>query len=626
MTRPTRFRRPGRPQPRHPVPAATSSALALLLRPTPGLPAGAGAGVDVALAEADADAAAKAAAEVIEAELVDEAADRNPFDELSVDRVLDAFIDDRKRLVPARLAEFTDLGDGGAEVRAYRMERARLLDELRANAWADGTLRNYGWHVRAWREWYKTEGIPALPMRPDAVANFLLDYTFIYDEEAGEFARDADGGLLPAVAAGTVDNRLAALNLAATFIGIARPGDNPGIAELIRGIRRRLGMAPRHRRAALDLARLDACLAAATGARFTATRTRAAVLIRARTGASAGQLAELGWADVTLDVEQVTLELVPASRWGEPVTVVVPAHPNAELCLVHTLRQLRTMATGRLDRVFSRPGVTAPRRPRKGEPQRTPAYAAGAPLTRPALYKAVNAAAEPAGGWDALPGLGDRELARLMTAECPVTPLTAARDRALLLTGFWTAGRRSNLSALNWADVTDHGEDGLAVEFRRSKTDQLGFGKTKWLPQAPPGSDKACPATALRAWREQLAAALGRPPRPDEPVFARLTGAGTLKPGADGRTARLTGEGINDVVQRLAVAAGLMGKPQPGTRSPFGAHSLRAGFVTQAFRGDKPLSVFEVQEVTDHKSSEMVAVYRREAQAPKNNPARKMLL
>jgi integrase len=69
-----------------------------------------------------------------------------------------------------------------------------------------------------------------------------------------------------------------------------------------------------------------------------------------------------------------------------------------------------------------------------------------------------------------------------------------------------------------------------------------------------------------------------------------------------------------------------MGTPQPGKRAPYGAHSLRAGFVTQAFRGDKPLSIFEVQEVTDHKSSEMVAAYRREVQAPKNNPARKMFL
>jgi integrase len=625
MTRPARFHAPGRPWPRRAVPAATSSALALLLRPTPELPAG--TAVNAALAEADADAAAKAAAEVVEAELVDDDAAQDPFDELSVDRVLDAFIDQKtKRLVPARLAEVTDLGDGSAEVRAYRLERARLLDELRANAWADGTLRNYGMHVRAWRAWCRTEGVPALPFRPDQVANFLLDYTFIYDEEAGEFARDADDGLLPAVAAGTVDNRLAALNLAAQFIGIARPGDNPGIVELIRGIRRRLGVAPRHRRAAMDLARLDACLAAATGARFTATRTRAAVLIRARTGASAGQLAELGWADIVLEEHQVTLELAPASRWGEPVTVVVPAHPNAELCLVRTLRQLRTMATGRLDRVFGRPAVTAPRRPRKGEPPRTPAYAAGDPMTRPALYKAVNAAAAPAGGWDALPGLSDRELARLLTAECPVTPLATARDRALLLTGFWTAGRRSNLSALNWRDVTDHGEDGLAVEFRRSKTDQLGFGKTKWLPQAPPGSDKACPATALREWRAQLTAALGRPPHPDEPVFTRLTGVGTLKRGKDGRLpARLTGEGVNDVVQRLAVAAGLMGKPKPGEKAPYGAHSLRAGFTTQAFRDNK-LSLLEVQEVTDHKSLEMLSVYRREVQAPKSNAARKMMM
>lgn len=622
MSSTARFHRPDCHRPARLVPAATSSALALLLRRTPELATG--TGFEAGLAGAHADAAAKAAAEVVEAELVDDATEEL-FDELSVDRVLDAFIDENQRLVPARLAELTDLGDGGAGVRGYRLERARLLDELRASAWADGTLRNYGWHVRAWRAWCQAERIPALPFRPDAVANFLLDYTFIFDEETGEFARDADGGLLPAVAAGTVDNRLAALNLAASFIGIPRPGENAGIAELIRGIRRRLGMAPRHRRAALDLARLDACLTAATGARYTSGRTRVAVLLRARTGASAGQLAALSWADVTLGAEQVTLELAPASRWGEPATVLVRVHPNPELCLLGQLRQLRMMAPGRLNRVFSHAAITAPRRPRKGEPPRTSHYTAGDAMTRPALYKAVHAAAAQAGGWDALPGLSDRQLARLLSTECPTTPVITARDRTLLLTGFWTAGRRSNLAALNWADITDHGEDGLSVQFRRSKTDQLGFGKTKWLPQAPPGSNKACPATALREWAAQLTAALGRPPRPDEPVFARLTGAGTVTRSRDGRTARLTGEGVNDVVQRLAVAAGLMVQPNPGEKAPYGAHSLRAGFVTQAFR-ENTLSLLEVQEVTDHKSVEMLSVYRREVQAPKSNPARKMML
>ncbi|MCZ2826005.1 MULTISPECIES: tyrosine-type recombinase/integrase [unclassified Modestobacter] len=606
-----RVRRPSRSAPPRALPTAatpTTRALALLLRED---------------AEA-ADVTPENAAEIVEAELVDDAVVQPAFDDLTVDRVLDAFLDEKtKKLVPARTAEFTDLGDGTAEERARRLNRARMLDDLRASAWADATLISYGGHVRAWRDWCKAEGVSALPFHAERVADHLLDYAFVWDDE-GEVVRDADGGPMPAVSAGTIGLRVAALNKAAEFIGLPRPGDNAGIQELVRGIRRRLRVAPAYRKAALDLDRVNACLSAANGARYTATRNRAAVLTRARTGATAGQLARLGWPDVTLEPEQVTLVLAPAHRHGQPTVVVLPAHRNPDLCLVHALRELRTMSV-KLDRVFSHPALRTSRRPKKGEPARTPSRSIGDAMTRQALHQAVHSAAATAGGWDALPTLPDRLLARLLAAECPMTPLVAARDRALLLAGFYTAARRSNLSALNWGDVTDYGEDGCTVIWRRSKTDQEGRGRVKWLPEAGPDSDKACPATALRAWKAQLSAALGRQPRNDEPVFVALTGAGTLKVDEDGQPVRLSGESINDVVQKLAIAAGLMRKPQPGERATYGAHSLRSGFVTEGLRNDK-LSIAEVQEVTDHKSVNVLMDYRREVNAPKNNAARKLLL
>jgi integrase len=590
--------------------------LAQLLRQPVGADDTAAAEIDAELAEVAAEAAANVAAEAVEAELAADVVNRPALDDLTVDRVLDVFLNERGWLVPARLAETTDLGDGTLEDRTRRLERARLLDQLRANAWADGTLSSYGGHVRAWRAWCAEEGVPALPFDPQQVASHLLDYAFIWDEDAGDFLRDIDRGLMPAVTAGTVGIRLAALNLAAAFIGMPRPGDNAGIQELMRGVRRRLGVAPAHRAAALDLSRIDACLTAATGARYAATRNRAALLTRARTGATAGQLAAMGWPGVTLEATQVTLELASTHRHGTPTVVVVPAHANPDLCLVRTLRELRTMAV-RLDRVFAHPAIS---RSRSGAAtNRT----SGGPMSRQALHRAVHAAADLEGGWEAVPGLADRELARLLRTGCPVTPLVMARDRALLLAGFWTAARRSNLSALNWRDVTDHGDDGLAAVWRRSKTDQEGRSKTKWIPQAAPGSEKACPATALRAWKAQLTTALGRPPRPDEPVFVTLTGAGTVKLRND-RPVRLTGDAINDVVQKLAVAAGLMTKPKPGEKATFSAHSLRSGFVTEGLRGDK-LSIPEVQDVTDHKTVSVLVGYRREVNGAKTNAARKLL-
>ncbi len=72
--------------------------------------------------------------------------------------------------------------------------------------------------------------------------------------------------------------------------------------------------------------------------------------------------------------------------------------------------------------------------------------------------------------------------------------LIGVRDRALLTLGFAGAFRRSELVALNAADVVFVAE-GLEALVRRSKTDQEGAGLTKVV---APGSDTAtCPVRAL---------------------------------------------------------------------------------------------------------------------------------
>lgn len=62
------------------------------------------------------------------------------------------------------------------------------------------------------------------------------------------------------------------------------------------------------------------------------------------------------------------------------------------------------------------------------------------------------------------------------------------------------------------------------------------------------------------------------------------------------------------------------GLPEPRS---FGAHSLRAGFVTEAL-GAGGLSIAQVQEVTDHKSTQILLEYYRKANLRKDNPAAKV--
>ena len=62
-------------------------------------------------------------------------------------------------------------------------------------------------------------------------------------------------------------------------------------------------------------------------------------------------------------------------------------------------------------------------------------------------------------------------------AERPATDIKGLRDRALLLLGFAGAFRRSELVALDIADL-QFCDGGLRVIIRKSKTDQEGLGAT----------------------------------------------------------------------------------------------------------------------------------------------------
>ena len=78
--------------------------------------------------------------------------------------------------------------------------------------------------------------------------------------------------------------------------------------------------------------------------------------------------------------------------------------------------------------------------------------------------------------------------------------LLGVRDRVLLLIGFCGAFRRSELVALDAADVAITRE-GLVVTIRRSKTDQEGEGRKLGIPYA--SHLETCPVRSLQDWLEK---------------------------------------------------------------------------------------------------------------------------
>jgi integrase len=174
---------------------------------------------------------------------------------------------------------------------------------------------------------------------------------------------------------------------------------------------------------------------------------------------------------------------------------------------------------------------------------------------------------------------------RRIVAACPET-LSGLRDRALVLVGFAGAFRRSELAAMNFADLS-FTKDGLVIDLRRSKTDQEAAGRKVGIPF---GKDETtCPVRALRRWLAESGITAGA-------VFRGVNRHGKIS------RRGLHKDCVGWIVKRAASRASL--KPEP-----LGGHSLRAGCVTQAAMNG--VSERDIMRQTGHKSAEMLARYIR---------------
>jgi integrase len=174
-----------------------------------------------------------------------------------------------------------------------------------------------------------------------------------------------------------------------------------------------------------------------------------------------------------------------------------------------------------------------------------------------------------------------------MLEKCPAT-LMGKRDRALIALGFAGAFRRSELVALEVADLTET-PDGLRVVVRRSKTDPTEQGQEVAILRGR----RLRPVEAVQAWLSASGISEG-------PIFRQVNKSRRVLPGA------LTGESAARVVKDAAERAGL----DPAL---FAGHSLRRGFLTSAAKAGA--SIFKMMDVSRHKSVETLRRYVKDADA-----------
>ncbi|WP_238193576.1 site-specific integrase [Methylobacterium frigidaeris] len=190
------------------------------------------------------------------------------------------------------------------------------------------------------------------------------------------------------------------------------------------------------------------------------------------------------------------------------------------------------------------------------------------------------------------------EVLAAMLMRTPDT-LTGKRDRALLALGFAGAFRRSELVALDVEDLREDPE-GLRVRVRRSKVDQEGAG----LEKAIPAGRFIRPVALLRDWLDAAGIIEG-------PVFRPVSRSGRVRAVANlANPPRLTCQAVADIVKRYATAAGL-------DASTFGAHSLRAGYITTA--AERGADLARIMDQSGHRDTRTVVGYIRRANAFKGH-------
>ena len=176
--------------------------------------------------------------------------------------------------------------------------------------------------------------------------------------------------------------------------------------------------------------------------------------------------------------------------------------------------------------------------------------------------------------------------------------MKGARDKALLLTGFAGAFRRSELVALQVEDVL-FVEEGILIHLHRGKTDQTGQGRDVAIPHV---RGRYCPVKAVKEWIKLGGIESGS-------LFRRVDRYGhVMEQGLGAQSVALI---VKEHVQAIGLDA-----------QDYSGHSLRSGLVTSAASGG--VSAWKICQQTGHQSEAVMRRYIRDGRLFSDNPVRKI--
>jgi hypothetical protein len=282
------------------------------------------------------------------------------------------------------------------------------------------------------------------------------------------------------------------------------------------------------------------------------------------------------------DVDHALVKNGYKARLGPPALNTL-IHRIAVLSKAHQMAHAGTTGATRASAPSSGPG--SPGRATAGVPNgQKLANPCSDPLVRELLARTRRAYAQ-RGARSKRQRALTKDPLQLLLATCDES-LRGKRDRALLLFAWATGGRRrSEVAAATLENLQRVNAEAFVYTLAHSKTNQRG--------ELRPEDVKPLVGSAAAAMTEWLAVLQAHGVQ-EGPIFRRIRKGGHLgEP--------LAPAAVRDIVKERCALAGIEGR--------FSAHSLRAGFVTEAGKQNMPLP--ETMAMTGHQSVATVVGYFR---------------
>jgi len=182
------------------------------------------------------------------------------------------------------------------------------------------------------------------------------------------------------------------------------------------------------------------------------------------------------------------------------------------------------------------------------------------------------------------------------------------RDRALILIGFYSFCRRSELLGMKYEHLNFE-EDGVQVLIPFSKTDQKGEGRMIYLPK---NNSPYCPVSALKNWLEVALIDSG-------PLFYKINKANNIEKyilNNKNQKVSLTDTSFVLILKKRAEDAGIENCDK------ISGHSLRIGSITQARMNGVP--THEIMAQSGHKTTQMIDRYTKLTNIKETSAAKKL--